>query len=70
MFALYGKLHFEGILRELKLQDMNWKITDIAYKQVIERSSSQIQEQYMQLQSTNLQKQETLLKYIQMSDSN
>lgn len=70
MFALYGKLHFEGVLRELRLQDMSWEIIDTKYKQVIERSSSEIMEEYTQLQNTNQQTQERLLRHIQTSSSN
>ena len=68
MFALYGKLHFEGILRELKLRDMRWEIVDVEYKQVIERASYETEERYRQLQSTNSQRRETILRHIQMSD--
>jgi len=68
MFALYGKLHFEGILRELRLQDMRWEIVDIEYSQVIERSSYELQERYKQLQNINQERRETILRHIQMSD--
>lgn len=68
IFALYGKLHFEWILKELRLRDMRWQITDVRYKQVIERSSEVTEESYTQLQNTNQKIQERLLQHIQMSD--
>lgn len=69
MFALYGKLHFEWIFRTLRLRDMRWEIIDVEYNQVIQRSSDEILAQYMQLQDTNPERRETILKHIQMSDS-
>ena len=69
MFALYGKLHFEWVLRELRIRDMWWQIIQVEYRQVIERSSAEIMEEYTQLQNTNLEIQEKLLRYIQTSDS-
>lgn len=67
MFALYGKLHFEWVLRELRLHDMKWEIQSVVYTQVIERSQDEILEQYMQVQNINLQERERLLRHIQSS---
>ena len=70
IFALYWKLHFEWILQELRLLDMRWDIVDVRYKQVIERSSAELMEEYMQLQNTVRERQGELLRGVQMSGSN
>lgn len=70
IFALYGKLHFDGVYRALQEQDPKWQIQDLSYKQVIEYTlGSEATRWYKTLQNTALREQALRLRYIQSSDS-
>lgn len=68
IFAIYGKLHFDGVLKYLQTQDPRWQIQDTVYTQVIERFDRESVERYKQLEHTIQIQKEVLLRYIQSSE--
>lgn len=68
IFAIYGKLHFDGVWKHLQTEDPRWKIQHIKYTQVIDGFDHKNAEQYRQLERINQTQRETLLRHIQSSE--